>query len=590
MSSLNPGIEFIEPNHLPGAKRAMKSFGVHKKWIGLFLATVTVLTIMSVFIHLSLQDREAYRWVMHTYQVQTQLQATMLDVEVGQDAHEDYRLNHNQDARQTFTSVFQKAAADQDRLSALVVDNPQQVVRLQTLRRAITEFGAALDASAKDSAPTVHPVPLLQEFALLEQVHRSADQMKQAEQDILEQRTRANLWSQRRANIALVCFLLIVSFLLVTLFLAVKQDLLLQREAERLRHVGDRKVGELIENISDAFFALNRDWVVTYMNEPAEQIFQKTRAELVGKNLWDVYPEAIDQEFGRAYHRALHEQVTVRFEAYDAVRSSWFELRVYPNEDGLGIFVTNVDERKTAEDKRGRLERQTMLHSAAQRRNQELQDLARRLVEMQEAERRRLAHELHEEIGQILAGLKLSLAGIMKQRDEARESQIRVSQDLVTDLMHQVRALALDLRPGVLDDLGLRPALEWYCKQYAERTEVAVDLVVTGLDSRLDGTVETTAYRIVQEALANVAHHPEVKSVQVGLTLEAERLMLQIVDRGVGLSLDNANCFCDHSGLTGMQERATLIGGTFEVVMGLGQGTTIVVVLPLQPVYTSLES
>ena len=587
---MNPRIEFIEPNRLPGAKRAMKSFGVHKKLVGLFLATVTVLTIMSVFIHLSLQDREAYRWVMHTYQVQTQLQATMLDVEVGQDAHEDYRLNHNQSARQTFISAFQKATTDQDRMSALVVDNPQQVARLQTLRRAITEFGAALDASANDTAPAVHPVPLPLEFALLEQVHRSADQMKQAEQDLLEQRTRANLWSQRRANIALVCFLIIVSFLLVMLFIAVKQDLLQQREAERLRHAGDRKVGELLENISDAFFALNRDWVVMYMNEQAEKTLQKTRQELVGKNLWDVYPEAIDEEFGLAYRRALAEQVTVRFEAYDPVRSSWFEVRAYPNEDGLGIFVTNVDERKTAERERDRLERQTMLHHAAQQRNQELQDLARRLVEMQEAERGYLAHELHEEIGQILAGLKLSLAGIMKQRDEARESQIRISQDLVTELMHQVRALALGLRPGVLDDLGLRPALEWYCKQYAERTQVAVDLVVVGLNSRLDGTVETTAYRIVQEALANVAHHSEEKSVQISLTLEAERLMLQIVDRAAGFSLDNANCFCDHSGLTGMQERATLIGGTFTVVHGPGQGTTIAVALPLQPVYTSLES
>ncbi len=568
----------------------MKAVGVHKKVLGLFLVTVTVLTIMGVFLHLSLQDREAYRWVTHTYQVQTQLESTLLEIETGQDAHEDYCLNGNVEALGAFTDGFHKAFIELDRVERLVSDNPQQTDRLRKFRHDITVLHAALCASAKAPAPKVTPRSLVQQFALLDQVHRSADRMRQAEQDLLEERTRANRWSQRRVNIAVTCFLIVVSLLLVFLFQAVKQDLARERATERLRQAADQKVVGILENISDAFFALNQDWVVTYMNGQAEQMLEKPRAEVVGQNLWKVYPGAEDQEFGRAYRRALQEQVTVRFESYDASRDCWFELWAYPNDDGLGIFVSNINERKLTEEERNRLVRQEMLHNAAQRRNQELQDLARRLVEMQEAERGHLAHELHEEVSQVLAGLNLSLASILKQEGANREEQIRTAQQLVADLMRQVRALSLDLRPGVLDDLGLEPALKWYCKRYTEQNQINVEFHAEGIASRLDGTVETTAYRIVQEALTNVAHHSEVEAVAVHVTLQEEHLLIQVTDQRVGLSLENANCFCDHSSLTGMLERASLIGGTFEVTTGSGKGMRIVARLPIHPVYTSLES
>lgn len=397
---------------------------------------------------------------------------------------------------------------------------------------------------------------------------------------------------QRRDNIALISFLLAAGFLLVALCAASRQDMLQQQEANRLRHAADRKVAHLLENMSDAFLAVNREWVITYVNGQAEQLLRKPRAEMIGVNLWDVYPDAVETEFGEYYRRAFQEQVTVRFEAYYPAHSTWYQITAYPNEneEGLAIFFSDINERREAEAERNRLTQEAMLHAAAQRRNQELQDLARRLVEMQEAERRHLAHELHEEVGQILAGLKLSLASVAKQQDAAREFQLRIAQDLVTEVMRKVRALSLDLRPGVLDDLGLLPALEWYCKRYTEQTEVAVDFRANGLVTRLDGTVETTAYRILQEALANVARHSQVNAVEVRLTLQSELLTLQITDHGVGYSMENAHCFCDHSSLTGMQERAALIGGVFEVTTGTGQGTTILVRLPIHPVYTSLES
>lgn len=456
----------------------MRAVGVQKKLLGLFLATITVLTIMGVFIHLSIQDRETYRWVTRTYDVQARLATTLFDVETALDAHEDFSINHRPEALATFHESFRKAVGDLAMLERLLTDNSLQRIRFRILQSDILEYKDALEASSGVADPVARAQASVREFNLLERVHRSAERMIQEEQDTLERRTQDNRASQRRVNIALAVFLVVVSLLLVYLFVAVKQDLMQQRAME-----------------------------------------------------------------------AEREQAA----------------------------------------------RQELLHREAQRRNQELQALARRLVEMQEAERGHLAYELHEEIGQVLAGLKLSLAGILKQPESMRDEQVRSAQELVTDLMRHVRALSLDLRPGVLDDLGLRPALDWYCRHYAEQAEVSVDFATSGLENRLDGTVETTAYRIVQEALSSLTHQSGVKAVEVRLSREEDYLQVRITDRCGGSAGRDPLCCSDSASLTSMQERATLIGGTFEVTSsdvasGSDQETVITVRLPLSPIYTSLES
>ncbi len=230
------------------------------------------------------------------------------------------------------------------------------------------------------------------------------------------------------------------------------------------------------------------------------------------------------------------------------------------------------------------------MNDAAQRRNQELQHLAQRLVELQEAERGHLAHELHEEIGQVLAGIKLAIATLPRLDEDEREKQLRRAQGLLTDLMQHVRALSVDLRPGLLDDLGLLPALQWYCKHYAEQNQVAVNFSQTGLDNRLDGTVETAAYRIVQEGVTNTVRLTHAREVDVRLEIADEYLLIQVgYGENAGVA-DNANCFCDHSGLVGIQQRATLIGGECRVDSKAGERLLIEVSLPLVPVYTSLTS
>jgi PAS domain S-box-containing protein len=210
-----------------------------------------------------------------------------------------------------------------------------------------------------------------------------------------------------------------------------------------------------------------------------------------------------------------------------------------------------------------------------------LRALSRRLVEVQEVERRHIAHELHDEIGQIITGLSLAIE--MSTRlpaDEARLSQSE-AQALVNELMTRVRDLSLDLRPAMLDDLGLLPALLWHFERYTALTKVRVDFKHTGLDRRFRPEVETAVYRIVQEALTNVARHAGVSEVRVRLWASRDMLGVQIEDQGVGFDPEAALAASNTSGLAGMRERLALLGGHLAVDSAPGAGSRLMAELPV---------
>jgi signal transduction histidine kinase len=211
-----------------------------------------------------------------------------------------------------------------------------------------------------------------------------------------------------------------------------------------------------------------------------------------------------------------------------------------------------------------------------------LQALSHRLVEVQEAERRHLARELHDQIGQELTGLKLTLE-MNTRASRADEAKISLgqAQGLVNDLIARVRDMALHLRPVMLDDLGLLPTLLWHLEQYTAQTNVHVKLEHRGLDRRFAPDLETAAYRIVQEALTNAARHARVSDVTVRLWATQDTLGVQILDQGEGFDAEAAPAAGTSSGLAGMRERATLLGGQLTVESAPDAGTRVTAEFPL---------
>ncbi len=206
-----------------------------------------------------------------------------------------------------------------------------------------------------------------------------------------------------------------------------------------------------------------------------------------------------------------------------------------------------------------------------------LQKLSRRLLAVQEQERRRLARELHDEIGQLLTGLSFRLDAAAKATPAEIPERLAETRTLVRELTAQVRELSQGLRPSLLDDLGLRPALDWLVSRFSAQTGLAVELNAGRID-RYPPEVETAAYRIVQEALTNAARHASADTVCVRLSGDAAGLAVEIDDNGCGF--DPTQSPPGTGGLSGMRERAELLGGTLTLESAPSAGTRVTARLP----------
>jgi PAS domain S-box-containing protein len=221
------------------------------------------------------------------------------------------------------------------------------------------------------------------------------------------------------------------------------------------------------------------------------------------------------------------------------------------------------------------------LFEEVSRAHDHLQVLSRRLVDTQEQERRHIARELHDEIGQMLTGLKLGLDLVAQQAPEPLVGILAPLRADVSALMERVRTLSLNLRPMMLDDLGLLPALQWHVSRYTAQTHIKVALRYNGLDRRFPAEVETAAYRVVQEALTNVARHARVANAHVRLLADDARLMLRVDDEGAGFVVEEALAAQATGGLSGMLERVRLLGGELTIESAPGVGTQVIAELPL---------
>jgi PAS domain S-box-containing protein len=237
--------------------------------------------------------------------------------------------------------------------------------------------------------------------------------------------------------------------------------------------------------------------------------------------------------------------------------------------DGTRIaFGQDVTARKKAE--------QEMADQATR-----LEALSRRLVEVQEEERRHLARELHDEIGQLLTSLRFAVEASAAGSPEAAAAGLDQARRLIDEALGWVRERSFDLRPALLDHLGLLPALRALIERYTEATGTCVNFRYAGLENRrLAAQLETAAYRVVQEGLTNVARHARVKQAEVRVWLCGGALTVQVEDQGVGFNAEAALAPGQSGGLPGLHERVRLLGGRFALESAPGAGTHLLAELP----------
>jgi signal transduction histidine kinase len=210
----------------------------------------------------------------------------------------------------------------------------------------------------------------------------------------------------------------------------------------------------------------------------------------------------------------------------------------------------------------------------------QLKDLSARLVQAQETERRALSRELHDEVGQSLSAVLVELrnlsTGLAAHSEEQSRNQVELIKSLVESTVRVVRNMALLLRPSMLDDLGLVPALRWQAREMSKRTAMDVSVAAELPSDDLPDEYKTCIYRVVQEALNNCERHSQAKTVRIRVQQEQSRLMLSVQDDGEGFDSQQTKGM----GLLGIQERVARLGGECRLHSESGGGSVLTVELP----------
>lgn len=214
------------------------------------------------------------------------------------------------------------------------------------------------------------------------------------------------------------------------------------------------------------------------------------------------------------------------------------------------------------------------------------QDMARVMLKGMEEERKRLARELHDETCQALTSVMVNLEAVVQQLPEESTAaqRLKMTQEVTRATLDDTRRFMFDLRPSVLDDLGLVPAIRWYISQRVLPAGIAADFQSSGLDERLAEEQETALFRIVQESITNAVKHGRARRIQVSLSRQGDKVKAVVRDDGSGFDLDRLHRGEIHSGmgLYGMHERARLVGGSIQIDSAPGRGTTMRVTVPVR--------
>lgn len=345
----------------------------------------------------------------------------------------------------------------------------------------------------------------------------------------------------------------------------------LQRELDAFR----RRVRSVFELAPVAIWIADNEHVV-FANQAALRLFGATSG-LVGRPVYELLGASTRDALRAQVARALVGEPDVQVVRGHVARADGSQREVEIALAALPDHGRTTVQMVVADVTEQRREAAALAES-----REALRRLSASVVEAREEERRRIARELHDELGQRLTALKMELAALRGAAPAARDAQIENMLGMVDETLASVRRISTDLRPMMLDDLGLHAALEWLARDAARRLGIEVTLQLDEHEPALDDRVATAAFRMVQEALTNVARHARASDVQIGLHQAGGALQISVRDNGVGYP-DDALRREGSMGLIGMRERAALLGGHAELSNPPGGGALLRVQLPLAP-------
>jgi PAS domain S-box-containing protein len=347
---------------------------------------------------------------------------------------------------------------------------------------------------------------------------------------------------------------------------------------ERKRSEGKlREYEKVVQGLQEMIAVVDRDYryaianqtYLSYQGLRQEQVVGHSVSELLGQEVFErVVKSKMDECFqGKVVKYELAVAYPKR--GLRDLIATYFPIEGPAGVDRIAAVLQDITDRKRAERE-------------LQRSFQELHALNARLESIREEERTRLARELHDRLGQTLTAIRIDLASL--RATPGREQQlprIDAISGLVEETIHAVRRISTELRPGILDDLGLAATVEWAAEEFQARTGIACQVALPGSDLAIDGERATALYRIFQEALTNIARHAGATQATIGLVQDGTHLSLEVRDNGRGIAAEQLSA-SGSLGILGMRERAMLLGGEFTIAGEPGSGTTVRVRIPIE--------
>lgn len=337
----------------------------------------------------------------------------------------------------------------------------------------------------------------------------------------------------------------------------------------------------VIRSSMEAIITIDENQRIVMFNPMAERLFDCPAADAIGTSLSRFVPERF-----RAGHEAHVRQfgVTGVSDRQMGGRRILYGLRATGGEFPFEASISQFG------DENGKLytvmlrdiSAQVAAERSLQRSHEELRELSANLLNIREEEKSRIARELHDDLGQQLTALKMDISSLELSAGTSAEAraQLRGMQRLIDATVASMRRIAADLRPVMLDDLGLVPAIDWLAIDFTNRYGIDVERRIDARHTIFSRDGATAVFRIVQEALTNVARHAQATRVDLALYLEGDRCILRIADDGIGAH-ERADAGRKSFGLIGIRERAHGLDGSVSIESGIGQGFAVTVTFPL---------
>ena len=550
-------------------------------WAAFANAVILLLAISFVAYRATNLLVSSEKGVARTREVQRLMESVCTNSLSANNGRRGYILTGDPGMLRNYQNAVQQSPKILGQLREMSVDNPgrlREINQLESLLRQHLELlQSSIDLRKQGGADGERQIEITRQDAMRAANIRSlVSTMQNDENALLTQRQEAAERSYRRTIGSLAAAFLLALGLLVAQFWSLKLEFSKRERSERVARQSRELVNGFFASSTVGFGILDSDLRYQRINDVLAHMGGVEPDQLLGKTLPEVFQRSAPQA-----ETVLRHVLSSGLPVLDREISG----PLLNKENEIRHWLVNYFPIRDAEDKIHEVGVIALDITARRRAEQMIRRLSGRLLNLQDQERRRIARELHDSLGQYLVGLKITIEMLANPAATDKADLLRQCSEILDRCISEARTLSHLLHPPLLDEAGFASAAKWFVEGFSQRSGIPVKLELPENPSRLPSPVEIALFRVLQEGLTNVHRHSRSPSAEIRVELDAENVTLEIKDHGCGVPkavLEPTSENGRHSGvgLSGMQERAFELGGTFEIESDV-KGTKLMLKLPL---------